>query len=132
MQQGTKPAVKAYTIGAKKSVIGARVINNVSENLGTIEDLIIDVRDSRVAYAILSFGGILGMGDKHFAIPWEALNLDLSEKVAVLDIDKDRLKNAPGFEKDNWPDMADEAWRNQVRGHFGEGPYGQEERRIKR
>ena len=80
MALGAKRARGAFTIAVKKSVLGARVIDLQREDLGKIEELIIDTENNRVAYAILSFGGILGMGDKHFAIPWEALTLDLSEK----------------------------------------------------
>lgn len=83
----------------------------------------LDARDNRVAYAILSFGGFLGLGDRHFAIPWEALSFDLSQKIAVLDIDKDRLRKAPGFEKNNWPDMADPTWGSQIYRHYGYEPY---------
>jgi sporulation protein YlmC with PRC-barrel domain len=127
MSIGTKQAPGAYTIVVKKSVLGAKVINAAREDLGKIEDLVIDTRNGRAAYAILSFGGVLGMGDKHFAIPWEALSFDLSEKVVVLNIDKDRLKNAPGFDKDSWPDMSDTAWGTQLYSHYGYRPYWEEE-----
>src|ERR1700689_2486900 len=100
MDTGTKAAKGAFTISVKKSILGAKVINASREDMGTIEDVILDARNNRVAYAILSFGGFLGLGDRHFAIPWEALSIDLSQRVAVLDIDKDRLSNAPGFEKE--------------------------------
>jgi sporulation protein YlmC with PRC-barrel domain len=123
MDSAAKAANGAFTIVVKKSILGAKVINPSREVLGTIEDLVLDARDNRIAYAILSFGGFLGLGDRHFAIPWEALTIDLSQKVAVLDIDKDRLRNAPGFEKDNWPDMADPAWGSQVYRHYGYEPY---------
>ena len=92
MQTGARQAPGAFTVVVKKSILGAKVINTEQEDLGKIEDLVIDARNSRVAYAILSFGGVLGLGDKHFAIPWEALTFDLSQKVAVLDIDKNRLR----------------------------------------
>jgi hypothetical protein len=117
----------AYSIGVKRSILGMKVINTQREHLGHIEDIILDARDSRVVYAILSFGGMLGMGDSHFAIPWEALTFDLSEKVAVLKIEKDRLKHAPGFDKDGWPDMADKAWHSAVYGHYGYKPYWEED-----
>src|SRR5579884_3509801 len=103
MSVASKQAKGIFTIVVKKSILGAKVINTAREDLGTIEDIVIDARDNRVVYAILSFGGVLGLGDKHFAIPWEALSFDASEKVAVLSIDKDRLSNAPGFDRDNWP-----------------------------
>ena len=123
MAIGTKHAQGAFTIVVKKSILGAKVINTAREDLGTIEDIVIDARDNRVAYAILSFGGLLGLGDKHFAIPWEALSFDASEKIAVLSIDKDRLSNAPGFDKNNWPDMANSDWGTEVHKHFGYKPY---------
>ena len=123
MLGATRQATAAFTIVVKKSVMGAKVINTEREDLGKIEDLVIDIRNNRVAYAILSLGGVLGMGDKNFAIPWEALSFDLTEKVAVLKIDKDRLKNAPGFDKDNWPDMADPVWGTRLHDHYGYKPY---------
>jgi len=123
MATGTKEMKGAFTIVVKKSILGAKVINTAREDLGTIEDIVIDARDNKVVYAILSFGGLLGLGDKHFAIPWEALSFDASEKVAVLSIDKDRLSNAPGFDKDNWPDLGNQTWGSQVHQHYGFKPY---------
>ena len=128
MNSAARPVQGAFTIIAKKSILGAKVINAEREDLGTIEDLVIDARDNRVAYAILSFGGFLGMGDKHFAIPFEALSFDLSEKTAVLDIDKERLSRAPGFDKGNWPDMANAAWGAQIYRHYGYEPYWERRR----
>jgi sporulation protein YlmC with PRC-barrel domain len=127
MPAGTKDTRGTYTIGLKKSILGAKVVNSESEDLGTIEDLVIDTGDNRVAYAILSFGGFWSMGDKHFAIPWEALSFDISEKIAVLKIDKERLKNAPGFDRDNWPDMTDTTWGSQIHSHYGYTPYWENE-----
>ncbi len=127
MAAGIREARASYTIAAKKSVLGAKVINSGGEDLGKIEDLVIDTRNNRVAYAILSFGGLLGVGDKHFAIPWEALAFDLSEKVAVLNVDKDRLSNAPGFDKDSWPDMGDTRWGTTLHQHYGYKPYWEED-----
>lgn len=123
MNSETKQLRAVFTLVVKKSILGAKVINAEREDLGTIEDLVLDMRDNRVAYAILSFGGFLGLGDKHFAIPWEALSFDVSEKVAVLDVDRNRLKNAPGFDKNNWPDMSDEVWGTEVYRHYGYTPY---------
>ncbi len=99
------------------------VINLQGEKLGSIEDIMLDVGSGRVAYAVLSFGGILGMGDKLFAIPWSALALDADRKCFVLDIPKDRLQGAPGFDKDHWPSMADESWASQVYSYYNQQPY---------
>jgi hypothetical protein len=127
MSDATKEAKASYTTMVKRSILGAKVLNRENQDLGTIEDLVVDSRDSRIAYAILSFGGFLQMGDKHFAIPWAALAFNVAEKVAVLNVDKDRLKNAPGFDKDHWPDMADTEWGSQIHGHYGYRPYWETE-----
>lgn len=105
------------------TLTGDKVVNRQKENLGTIEHLMIDVENGRVAYAVLSFGGFLGMGDKLFAIPWSALTIDTGEKQFVLDLDKQALERAPGFDKADWPDMADRAWGAKVATYYGAKPY---------
>lgn len=130
MALGTKEARGSYVIGIHRSVIGMRVVNNERQDLGKIEDVLLDTRNNRASYAILSFGGILGVGDKHFALPWEALVFDLSQKLAIIDVPKERLQNAPGFEKDAWPDVADAAWGERVYSYYGYTPYWQQEGTI--
>jgi sporulation protein YlmC with PRC-barrel domain len=117
MLDATKHPAARYTIVAKESVLGIQVINAQREDLGTIEDLVIDTWNNRIAYAILSFCATPGTADKSFAIPWHVLRFDLAEKVAVLNIHKDRLKNAPGFDKNNWPNIADPSWGKRLRVH---------------
>lgn len=99
------------------------VRNSSGEDLGKIEDLMIDLDEGRIAYAVLSFGGFLGMGDKLFAIPWSALKIDADQHAFVLDVDKEMLENAPGFDKDHWPDMADRRWGEHVYSYYGSKPY---------
>jgi sporulation protein YlmC with PRC-barrel domain len=106
-----------------KDIAGDRVRNAAGENLGKIEELVIDVNTGRVAYAVLSFGGILSMGNKLFAIPWQALQVDPKNKEFVLNVDKTRLENATGFDKDNWPNMADPTFGTTIYRHFGYKPY---------
>jgi sporulation protein YlmC with PRC-barrel domain len=89
---------------AASSFEGESVVNLQGETLGEIEDIMLDVRSGRIAYIVLSVGGLLGIGEKYFAIPWHALTLDTDRKCFVLDADKERLKNAPGFDKERWPD----------------------------
>lgn len=102
---------------------GNDVYNKQEEDLGDITEIMIDVPTGRVAYAVLSFGGFLGMGDKLFAVPWSALVLDTVNKRFTLDVSKERLKDAPGFDKDAWPDMADPTWIKGVHDYYGVAPY---------
>lgn len=110
--KATSPILKA------SDLIGYPVKNRINESLGKIEDLAIDVRGGRIQYAVLSFGGFLGMGDKLFAIPFESLSIT-DEKTAYLDVDKDRLKSAPGFDKANWPNFNDPTWNRDVHKFYG-------------
>ncbi len=84
------------------------------EDLGTIKDLMINLDSGRVAYAVLSFGGVLGFGNKLFAVPFKALQLVPEEQCLKLDVDEQRLERAHGFDPDNWPDMADQSWQTEV------------------
>ena len=112
-------------IMSAESLEGDKVVNPDGEDLGEIEAIMLDVPNGRIAYAVLSFGGLLGMGEKLFAIPWEALILDADEKRFVLDVDKDQLKEAPGFDKDHWPAMSDSQWANSVHSYYNAQPYWQ-------
>ena len=104
------------------TLIGDSVVNGAEENLGDIKEIMIDMSSGQVAYAVLAFGGFLGMGEKLFAVPWQVLHLDTANKRFVLNIDKERLKNAPGFNPDAWPDMADVQWASQIHTFYGTDP----------
>ncbi len=101
------------------TLMGNDVYNSDGEDLGDIKEFMIDMASGRIAYAVLSFGGLLGMGDKLFAVPWRALTLDTANKRFTLNVPKGRLKEAPGFDKDNWPSMADKAWAAGVHSFYG-------------
>jgi len=101
------------------TLIGDDVYNLQDEKLGDIKEIMLDMSSGTVAYAVLSFGGLLTVGEKLFAVPWDALKLDTVNKRFLLDVDKDNLKNAPGFDKDNWPDMADQTWINEINSYYG-------------
>jgi hypothetical protein len=105
------------------TLVGNDVYNDESESLGDIKEIMLDMRTGRVSYAVLSFGGFLGIGEKFFAVPWDALKLDTAHKRFVLDVKKDRLKSAPGFDKDHWPDMADPTWEKGIHAYYGTTPY---------
>ncbi|HVR73732.1 MAG TPA: PRC-barrel domain-containing protein [Planctomycetota bacterium] len=108
---------------SSKTLVGESVENPVGENLGTIQDIMIDVSSGRIAYAVLSFGGFLGFGSKLFALPWSALKVDISRNIFVLEVPRERLEKAPGFDKDAWPDMADAVWARGVHSYYGVAPY---------
>ncbi|MBU6482055.1 MAG: PRC-barrel domain-containing protein [Nitrospirae bacterium] len=78
------------------------------KSLGSIRDLVIDPAEGDIEYAVLDFGGFAGIGDKYFAVPWDALQLDQSKKKLVLDVSKKDLKQAPGFDKKNWPNLSEQ------------------------
>jgi sporulation protein YlmC with PRC-barrel domain len=104
------------------TLIGDSVVNGQVEKLGDIKEIMLDMRSGQVAYAVLSFGGFLGIGEKLFAVPWQALQLDTVNKRFVLAIDKARLQSAPGFDPDAWPDMSDVGWSNQIHAFYGTDP----------
>ena len=99
------------------------VYNRQDQDLGDIKEIMLDMATGRVAYAVLSYGGFLGMGNKLFAVPWKALTLDTANKRFVLDVAQERLESAPGFDKDQWPDMADTTWAKEVHDYYGVTPY---------
>jgi sporulation protein YlmC with PRC-barrel domain len=111
---------------AASTLAGDNVQNSAGEDLGKVDEIMIDIPSGRVAYAVLSFGGVLGMGNKLFALPWSALSVDEDEKCFVLDVDKKTLENAPGFDKNNWPDMGDTFWREELYRYSGATPYWEE------
>ena len=126
-ERNTTTTGKKYRrVMSASSLTGDKVVNNRGEDIGKIDEIMIDTPSGRVAYAVLSFGGFLGMGDKLFAIPWKRLSLDEDNKVFRLDIDKATLERAPGFDKDNWPDMSDRSWGTQIYTYYGSEPHWDE------
>ena len=107
------------------SLAGDSVVNLDGEDMGHIKDLMIDVYHGTVAYAVVSFGGFLGLGDKLFAIPFGALTIDQKNKRFILDLDRDRLEKAPGFDKNEWPDMSLTDYRNDLYEYYQVEPYWQ-------
>jgi sporulation protein YlmC with PRC-barrel domain len=114
---------KIRQVLSSSSIAGTTVQNSSREDLGEIKDLMIDISEGKIAYAVLSFGGFLGMGDKLFAIPWEAFSVVQEEEVFLLNVPKEKLERAPGFDKDNWPDFADSTWGQGIHEYYGYNPY---------
>lgn len=107
------PVPKASTI------IGSSVVNPEGESLGKIEDLVIDPMDGRIKYAALSHGAVLGIGGKLFAISWDALELNPDGQTFILNVSKEQLENAPGFDKSEWPMQSDPVLSTAAREGIG-------------
>ena len=105
------------------SMIGTDVVNPKGDNLGDVKEVVIDPRTGKVAYAVVSFGGFLGMGEKLFAIPFSAFEYNVEKNEYVLDISKEKLTAAPGFDPDHWPSMTEEKWNRDVYKYYERSPY---------
>jgi sporulation protein YlmC with PRC-barrel domain len=101
------------------TLIGMKVQDAEGKNLGDIKDLVIDPADGSIGYAVLDFGGFLGIGEKYFAVPWEALQWTPDHKIIVLDVSKKDLKQAPGFDKNKWPDLGSEEQALLIYEYYG-------------
>ena len=110
------------TLGAT-TLIHDKVVNLNGEHVGKIEELMIDVTTGRVAYAVLSFGGLLGFGAKLFAVPWSALTVDESQRRFVCNVQRSALEKMPGFDKDHWPDLNDLDYAMGVYRQWGVTPF---------
>jgi sporulation protein YlmC with PRC-barrel domain len=104
------------------TLIGNVVRNRQDEALGKVEDFMIDLETGRVAYVVLSFGGFLGVGNKLFAVPSNAFTLDSPRHAFILDVSKERLEEAPGFDKDHRPDVVDAEARTRIFRFYGVTP----------
>jgi sporulation protein YlmC with PRC-barrel domain len=114
------------------TIIGREVQNAAGEHLGKIEDLVIDPATGRIQFAILSFGGFAGAGDRLFAVPWESLRVPTGRNYYALDFDKTMLRDAPGFDRDTWPDMTDPDWQRRIDNYYGRtSPYTQRAQTIR-
>ena len=119
MYRNTLPTGTGPLLMGADTLLGNDVYNTAEEHLGTIKEFMIEMSTGQIGYAVLSFGGFLGMGDRLFAVPWRAMRLDTTAHRFILNVDKDTLKQAPGFDKDHWPSMADPAWAMGVNKFYG-------------
>jgi sporulation protein YlmC with PRC-barrel domain len=130
MQQGkikkTDPDTRYRAVLAASTLEGNEVRNSAGDDLGKIDEIMIHIPTGRIAYAVLSFGGFLGMGNKLFAVPWSKLRVDEDEKCFILEVNKQTLENAPGFDKNDWPDMTDTVWGSGIYSYYEATPYWEE------
>ena len=109
---------------AASTLCGDKVKNPQGEHIGEIKEIMIDTYNGKVSYAVLSFGGFMGLGEKLFAIPWQALSLDREKHEFVLSVAKETLAKAKGFDKNDWPDFADSKFNNEeIYNQYGYQPY---------
>ena len=97
---------------------GDDVYDPRGEKLGSIKELMLDIENGKVCYAVLSFGGFLSLGELLFAVPWRALKVDTENKRFIMDTTEERMKNAPGFDSDHWPNMADTSWEKSIYSYY--------------
>lgn len=113
-------------IGKAGGLLGVPVVTLSGEELGQVEEIMIDTGSGRASYAVLSFGALSGMGDRLFPVPWPLLKLDNERRQFVLKLVRERLKTAPCFERHDWPRMSDREWAVEIHAFYGEKPYWEE------
>ena len=110
------------------SMIGTKVVSTQGESLGEINEVVVDPMTAEVAYVVVSFGGFLSVGAKLFAIPYSAFKYNVAksslvENEYILEVSRDHLEKAPGFDADHWPMMNDEKWQRELHTYYGRLPY---------
>ena len=108
---------------AADQVEGTSVYNPAGDKLGSVEDVMIDKVSGRIAYAVLGFGGFLGIGDRHYPLPWEKLTYDTNMGGFVVDLDKRVLEGAPSYGDADTAGWEDPAWGKRVYDYYGARPY---------
>ena len=108
---------------ASDKVEGTAVYNRKGERLGDVHNLMIDKYSGQVAYAVMSFGGFLGIGESYHPLPWKVLDYDTTKGGYVVDLDKEKLSGAPSFSRDQTPDWGNREWDARVHDYYGVRPY---------
>ena len=104
-------------------VEGTAVYDRGGEKLGSIHTVMIDKISGKVAYAVMSFGGFLGMGDQYHPLPWHVLTYDTGQGGYVVDLDRSKLEGAPSYGTSEMPNWSDRRWGQQVHDYYGSRPY---------
>lgn len=104
-------------------LIQYEVINSRNEDMGQVQNIILDVAEGKIAFVVVAFGGILGISDKWFALPWEIVKWSPLNKKFVINMPREVLKNAPGLDKDKWPEEINISWLRSCYNHYGCTPY---------
>jgi len=108
---------------AGDKVSGTTVYNMAGETIGEIEDVMIDKPTGKVAYAVMSFGGFLGMGERHHPLPWSLLKYDTGKGGYVVNLSKTQLEGGPSYEEETEPRWGDRAYESKLHSYYGSDPY---------
>jgi hypothetical protein len=124
MQQSQSVATdETGALISSDKVEGTAVYNRQGEKLGSINSVMIDKVSGQVAYAVMSFGGFLGMGDRYHPLPWHVLTYDTGQGGYVVDLDQTTLEGAPTYGTSDTPDWKDRGWGQQLHDYYGARPY---------
>ena len=107
---------------ASNKVEGTAVYNRQGERLGSVYNFMVDKRSGQVEYAVMSFGGFLGIGDSYHPMPWKSLTYDTSQGGYVVDLDKSRLQGAPSYSGSEAPDWSDPSYSRRIDDYYGPFP----------
>jgi sporulation protein YlmC with PRC-barrel domain len=110
----TDPSTSYRRVMSASSLIKNYVYNRLNQEIGSLKEIMLDVPSGRVAYAVLAVGGFLGLGERLYAIPWGSLTLDEDRQCFIMDVQKERLEQAPTLDPDHWPDMSDPSWSTRI------------------
>jgi len=112
-----------YKLMSAATLSGYPVRSRSNDDLGCIEEFIVDPQTGKIAYTVLSLAGLPGVAGKLYAVPWSGLELDADQRVFVLNADRHTIEGAPGFHEEEWPDFTDQGWGSQIHGYYGLRPY---------
>jgi hypothetical protein len=108
---------------AGDKVSGTSVYTKAGEDIGQIHDVMIDKKTGKVAYAVMSFGGFLGIGEDYHPLPWSLLKYDTAQGGYVVDISKSQLEGSPSYPEGVEPKWGDRNYESELHGYYGIGPY---------
>jgi len=106
---------------ASDKVEGTAVYNRQSERLGTVYNFMVNKRSGQVAYAVMSFGGFLGIGDSYHPLPWKVLTYDTGLGGYVVDLSREQLEGAPRYSSTETPDWSDQTYGRRINDYYGTG-----------
>jgi hypothetical protein len=121
--QDTLAKDETYSCIAADKVEGTAVYDRAGEKLGSIHNVMIDKRSGRVVYAVMSFGGFLGIGERYHPLPWDVLHYDTGQGGYVVDLNRQQLEGAPTYGRDEQPNYDDPVWGRKVYDYYGVPPF---------